>query len=102
MNASASSHNYLRISRILKCLCELGLERLNTGFLLHVLSEQSEFNELAAYGLQNSMDHWWANCFRSAKERAWVRDIIQGVRAGDFVFTRKEYEKALQNRAPEA
>ncbi|KAJ3509122.1 hypothetical protein NLJ89_g5384 [Agrocybe chaxingu] len=39
-NLVRASHNNLRISRILKCLSEMGLERLNAGFLLHVLTEQ--------------------------------------------------------------
>ncbi|KAL1711012.1 opioid growth factor receptor conserved region-domain-containing protein, partial [Schizophyllum commune] len=63
-NLVRHSHNNLRISRILKCLSELGLERLNAGFLLHVLSEQSEEDELNTPMLQSSMDRWWANCIR--------------------------------------
>ncbi|KXN88256.1 Opioid growth factor receptor [Leucoagaricus sp. SymC.cos] len=97
-NLVVSSHNYLRISRILKCLSELGLEHLNAGFLLHVLNEQSEFGELVAPGLQNSMDRWWANCIRNHEERAWVGEAIRGVRGGKYVFTRQEYEKVLRNR----
>jgi len=31
-----SFHNYLRVSRILKCLSEMGLERLNAGFIAKV------------------------------------------------------------------
>lgn len=96
-----SSHNYLRISRILKCLSELGLEYLNSGFLLHILNEQSESHELNSPGLCNSMDRWWANCIRNEEERLWVRDLIQSVRFAEdnCVFTRQDYEEALQNRA---
>ena len=95
-----SSHNYLRISRILKCLSEMGLEYLNAGFLLHVLNEQSESHELNSPGLCNSMDRWWANCIRNEEERLWIRDLIQSVRSAEenYVFTRQDYEKALQNR----
>lgn len=94
----ASSHNYLRISRILKCLSELGLEHLNMGFLLHVLNEQSEFDELAAGNLRNSMDRWWANCLRNQEDRTWLRTVIKRVREGGPVFTRKEYEEVLWSR----
>ncbi|KAF9454697.1 hypothetical protein P691DRAFT_804044 [Macrolepiota fuliginosa MF-IS2] len=97
-NLVTSSHNYLRISRILKSLSELGLEHLNAGFLLHVLNEQSESNELYARGLQTSMDRWWANCLRNAEERSWIGNVIRQVRGGNFIFTREMYEKALQNR----
>ncbi|KZP33439.1 hypothetical protein FIBSPDRAFT_307046 [Athelia psychrophila] len=98
------SHNWLRISRILKCLSELGLERLNAGFLLHVLNEQSEFAELNSRGLQDSMDRWWANCLRDQGAREWIGDQILKVRAGEgnttgpFTFTRKAYESALERR----
>jgi len=87
-----SSHNYLRISRILKCLSEMGLERLNAGFLLFVLAEQSEFGELATAGLTNSMDRWWANCLRDEGTRRRIRSVIRQVRSGELVYTRVMYE----------
>ncbi|KAF9067142.1 opioid growth factor receptor conserved region-domain-containing protein [Rhodocollybia butyracea] len=98
-NLVRSSHNNLRISRILKCLSEFGLERLNAGFLLHVLNEQSEFKELNSGGIRGSMDRWWANCLRNEQERLWVQDTITNVRAGkEFVFTRELYRQALNRR----
>ena len=101
LSTQGSSHNYLRISRILKCLSEMGLEYLSAGFLLHVLNEQSESHELNSPGLCNSMDRWWANCIRNEEERMWIRDLIQKVRSQEdgYVFTRQDYEEALQNRA---
>ncbi|PPQ63617.1 hypothetical protein CVT24_004370 [Panaeolus cyanescens] len=100
-NLVRSSHNNLRISRILKCLSEMGLEHLNAGFLLHVLNEQSEFGELYSRGLVSSMERWWANCIRNDQEREWIRNIIDRVRhsEGDYVFTRQQYETALESRA---
>ncbi|CAA7261506.1 unnamed protein product [Cyclocybe aegerita] len=99
--SQGASHNNLRISRILKCLSEMGLERLNAGFLLHVLAEQSEFSELNSWGIRSSMDRWWANCLRNEEERAWIRDLIRRVRLAEdgYVFTRDNYEKILKNRA---
>ena len=101
LSTQGSSHNYLRISRILKCLSEMGLEYLSAGFLLHVLNEQSELHELNSPGLCNSMDRWWANCIRNEEERMWIRDLIQKVRSQEdgYIFTRQDYEEALQNRA---
>ncbi|KAJ7600846.1 opioid growth factor receptor conserved region-domain-containing protein [Mycena floridula] len=96
-NLVRSSHNNLRISRILKCLSEFGLERFNAGFLLHVLNEQSESDELNSGGIRSSMDRWWANCIRNEAERAWIGGAIAKARAGD-VFTSELYEKALQRR----
>jgi len=97
--STGSSHNNLRISRILKCLSELGLERLNAGFLLHVLSEQSEANELNSRGIRGSMDRWWANCLRNEEERSWIGGLIRRVREEDFLFTREDYEQGLERRA---
>jgi len=104
-NLLRRSHNWLRVSRILKCLSELGLERLNAGFLLHVLNEQSEYSELNSRALQDSMDRWWANCLRNRGEREWIGNIIKKVRdaqgADDsepFLFTRKMYESVLEKR----
>lgn len=100
LSTQGSSHNYLRISRILKCLSEMGLEHLSAGFLLHVLNEQSESHELNSPSLCNSMDRWWANCIRNQEERLWIRDLIRNVRSAkdNYVFTRQDYEEALQNR----
>ena len=100
LSTQGSPHNYLRISRILKCLSEMGLEHLSAGFLLHVLNEQSESHELNSPGLCNSMDRWWANCIRNEEERLWIRDLIQSVRSAEdnYVFTRQDYEEALQYR----
>ncbi|KAJ7795600.1 opioid growth factor receptor conserved region-domain-containing protein [Mycena olivaceomarginata] len=98
-NLVRSSHNYLRISRILKCLSEFGFERLNAGFLLHVLNEQSESHALNNPGLRSSMDRWWANCIRNQEEREWVGGIIAKVRGEDgYVFTREMYAAALDQR----
>jgi len=98
-NLSRSSHNNLRISRILKCLSEFGLERFNTGFLLHVLNEQSENNNLNTPGIKSSMDRWWANCLRNTEDREWIQETIGRVRQNDgFVFTRDMYTGSMQRR----
>lgn len=96
-----STHNNLRISRILKCLSEVGLERLNAGFLLHVLNEQSENQQLLTRMLCSSMDRWWANCVRNEQERQTIAQLVRRVRqpTDGYVFTRDVYEKLLTDRA---
>lgn len=74
------------------------MERLNAGFLLHVLNEQSEHDLLNVPYLRNSMDGWWANCIRDDTEREWVWTMINKVREGELVFTRQMYESALERR----
>ena len=76
----------------------MDLERLNAGFLLHVLNEQSEHDELSTSTIRSSMDRWWANCIRNVGEREWIAAMIQRVRAGEVVFTEDEYERALEWR----
>ncbi|KAI0953586.1 hypothetical protein AcW1_007763 [Taiwanofungus camphoratus] len=97
-NLIRSPHNNLRITRILKCLSVLGLERLNAGFLLHVLAEQGEHNQLNTAGVTSSMDRWWAACLRDEGEREWVSSTIKKVRSGDQEWTRETYVKALELR----
>lgn len=93
-----SPHNYLRISRILKSLSELGLEHLNAGLLLHVLYEQSTHDELNTSFLRSSMDRWWANCIRNDDERLMVNQLIEGVRTKGKGFTREKYEELMNKR----
>jgi hypothetical protein len=46
------------------------------------------------------MDRWWANCLRNEEERSWIGDLIRWVREDeDFLFTREDYEQALERRA---
>jgi len=100
-NLARASHNNLRISRILKCLSEFGLERFNAGFLLHVLNEQSECEELDTWGIRSSMDKWWANCIRNEEERQWIGSLIKKVRNAEegYVFSRQDYENVISHRA---
>jgi len=97
-NLRRHPHNFLRISRILKHLSEMGLEHLNGGFILHLLNEQSEHNTLADAYLIGSMDRWWANCIRNQEERRAIREAITKVRSGQMTFTREMYEGALKHR----
>ncbi|KAG1745939.1 opioid growth factor receptor conserved region-domain-containing protein [Suillus paluster] len=96
-NLMQAPHNNLRITRIFKCLSEMGLEHLNAGFLLHVLNEQSEHKQLKTRLLKDSMDKWWANCLRNEAEREWIGLTIKKSRNGD-IFSREQYEASLKRR----
>lgn len=96
-NLSSSSHNYLRITRILKSLSEFGCERWSAGFLLWFLVEQSR-GELVQPTLVRSMDGYWRHCLRNEAEREWIGQTIAAVRAGDE-FREGLYIAALQRRA---
>ncbi|KAG2364441.1 opioid growth factor receptor conserved region-domain-containing protein [Suillus spraguei] len=96
-NLLQAPHNNLRITRILKCLSEMGLEHLNAGFLLHILNEQSEHKQLNTSLLRDSMDRWWANCLRNGSDREWIGLTIKKVR-NEEIFSREKYEASLQRR----
>ncbi|KAH9933202.1 opioid growth factor receptor conserved region-domain-containing protein [Epithele typhae] len=98
-NLIGAPHNNLRISRILKCLSEFSLERWNAGFLLFVLSEQSEHGHLSTRVLIDSMDRWWANCVRDEHERKSINMAIKKVRERQgYVFSGEVYLRLLQKR----
>ncbi|KAG8899221.1 hypothetical protein FRB99_006852 [Tulasnella sp. 403] len=97
-NLLRSPHNNLRITRILKCLSELGIEYASAGFLLHLLCEQSSKDQLNTAGIKGSMDGWWVHCIRNEHERLWVTTLVEDVRSGKRRFTREDYERVLAVR----
>ncbi|KAG8934025.1 hypothetical protein FRC03_007006 [Tulasnella sp. 419] len=97
-NLMRSTHNYLRISRMLKSLSELGHERMNAGFILFCLFEQSSNEQLNFGRLRDSMDRWWSNCIRNDEERAWLSDVVDQVRGGKLQFSEEMYTNALEAR----
>ena len=76
------------------------MEHLNIGFLLFVLSEQSESKELDSRSIRSSMDRWWANCIRNQRAREWIGEQIRKVRSGStgYAFTRQMYRDALEEK----
>ncbi|KDN48262.1 hypothetical protein RSAG8_02854, partial [Rhizoctonia solani AG-8 WAC10335] len=102
-NLASSSHNNLRITRILKCLSILSYPHYAAPFVLHVLNEQSEHGLLNAPMLQNSLDRWWANCNMNDQERETIRGIISRVRdkTDKWTFTRATYEQMIHARETE-
>lgn len=66
-NLNRCFHNYLRITRILKCLGEMGLEQWKLPFLLHVGSEILHHGELR--NAKDSLLRYWAPTLRLKDER---------------------------------
>ena len=67
-----SSHNYLRITRILKCLGEMEYEHLKAPFLRFVLHEAIEEGTLDH--TLDSCRNYWIEVLRDDQERADVRE----------------------------
>ncbi|XP_077978599.1 uncharacterized protein LOC144434030 [Glandiceps talaboti] len=66
-NLNLSSHNYLRITRILKSLGEFGYEHLKTPFVDFVLREILEEEELQ--NCLNSCTQYWLHVIKSESDR---------------------------------
>eukprot|EP00667_Euglena_gracilis_P019981 EG_transcript_21510 len=74
-NLDASGHNLLRITRILKCLGEVGLERYKKPFVLHVLKEIYENDELTS--TEGSCLDYWVGLLRNEKDRQEVHQYLE-------------------------
>ncbi|GAA5993321.1 hypothetical protein JCM10908_001428 [Rhodotorula pacifica] len=122
-NLETNSHNFLRITRVLKCLGEFGLERYPPAFLLFILalqspppfpssstsssSSSSSFSEDAASSgpyldkpsLIRSFDTYWRWCIRDDSDREFVIRRSDEVRKGDGSWTVKEYRQWVRARA---
>ena len=68
-----SSHNYLRITRMLKSLGELGLEHLKFPFLTCVLPEVLLEKTLA--NARTSCLHYWIHTLKDDDERQRIQDL---------------------------
>jgi len=69
-----SFHNYLRITRILKCFGEIGLEHYKIHFVTHVLKEVYEHKELL--NCHESCIKYWCAVLRSENERKEIQEMI--------------------------
>eukprot|EP00698_Gefionella_okellyi_P017332 TRINITY_DN504_c0_g1_i2.p1 TRINITY_DN504_c0_g1~~TRINITY_DN504_c0_g1_i2.p1 ORF type:complete len:225 (+),score=35.81 TRINITY_DN504_c0_g1_i2:318-992(+) len=82
-NLNYSSHNYLRITRILKCLGEFGLEHLKKPLVVHFIKEC--FVEKALPNIQESLVNYWVPVLRNDSERIELTEVLKtfGVSADD-------------------
>jgi len=74
-NLNQSFHNNLRITRILKCLGEMNLERLKYPFLLFVVQEMFINNELR--NCRQSCERYWIPTLRDSTERNVLLSIFK-------------------------
>jgi hypothetical protein len=88
-NLNTSSHNYLRITRILKCLGICGLEYLKAPLLHHLIKEVFENKEIE--NCKSSLVRYWLPTVREEKELISLEKLIQEL-TGKRV-SRKYYDK---------
>src|SRR6185312_3954244 len=73
-----SIHNYLRITRILKCCSEMGKEELNLGFLLNIIYEIENKNlNINSIG-KSARDYWFVILRNKKLQRILKNVLIQG------------------------
>lgn len=71
---SRSPHNYLRITRILKALGDLGFEHYQKPWLLFFIREIYEENNLLS--TQHSLVNFWLQTIKDDKEREEIEQKI--------------------------
>jgi hypothetical protein len=71
---NSSFHNYLRITRILKCLGECGFEHYKWPFLLHVLTEIYVNGQLA--NCKRSCLQFWSQVLRRVDDQETMRAFV--------------------------
>jgi Opioid growth factor receptor (OGFr) conserved region len=92
-NLEESSHNYLRITRILRSLVELGLPQYVPSILLFFLVQQDQ-RRLNNSSLRDSMDHYWIYCTRERDAQKCIVEAVRWVRSkGEF--SEKAYHRIL-------
>jgi len=74
-NLNSSFHNYLRITRILKCLGEMDLEYLKKPFVEFVLQEIYENGQL--YNCHESCTRYWSEVLRRDEDRQALHDLVE-------------------------
>jgi len=74
-NLNTPSHNYLRITRILKCLGEFDYEYLKFPFLEAILRESITYNTLS--NCLRSCKDYWIETLRSQDERRAIREYAR-------------------------
>jgi hypothetical protein len=88
-NLDTSSHNYLRITRILKCLGICGLEYLKSPLLNHFILEVFQNKEIE--NCKSSLVRYWLPTVREEKELITLENLIKEL-TGKRV-SRKYYDK---------
>jgi len=74
-NLNFSGHNYLRITRILKCLGELGFEHYKPRFIEFFIEEIFVHRQLR--NCKGSLANYWVGTIKDDAERARLEGIIE-------------------------
>ncbi|KAL9651685.1 hypothetical protein ABK040_009300 [Willaertia magna] len=85
-NLNTSSHNYLRITRILKCLGVIGLEHFKPYFLNHMIIEMFKYNNLT--NAKDSLIRYWLPTLRKEEHLIYFDNLIKELSNGKRIVKR--------------
>eukprot|EP00946_MAST-07B_sp_MAST-7B-sp1_P002855 g2855.t1 len=95
-NLRRHGHNNMRISRMLKCLGEVGLEHYKMPIIkFFILNIYGDTAPLAGSGCANSCKRYWVKTLRCDEERASMEALIRTLESADWVY--QEDLSMLQN-----
>ena len=95
-NLIGSTHNYLRVTRILKSMGELGYEHLKLGLVAALWRESR--GERGTQYMRRSCDDYWSGVLRDERDREVIVQLRQGAVS---VKEQHEYDELLERRAEE-
>lgn len=88
-NLRSHGHNNMRISRMLKCLGDVGLEHYKRPIVeFYIMNLYGESAPLAGSGCANSCKQYWVKTLRNDAERAEMESLIDALEGADWVKTR--------------
>jgi len=87
-NLNSHSHNFLRITRILKCLGEFGFEHYKKPFLEHFIKEIFVTKQLS--NCAESCEDYWIGTLKNDDDRKILEDKVSA-----FVPKRKDLDSRL-------
>ena len=95
-NLVQSTHNYLRVTRVLKSLGEFGLERWKLGFGLRLWAVAK--GPMGRAGMRRSCEEYWLRVLKDEGDRR----VVEEVSAGQWDVTDEAvYRQLLSRRAEE-
>ena len=95
-----SMHNYMRITRILKCLGEFGYEHLKPPFIRFVLWEAIVEGTLSR--TLDSCRNYWIQVLRDDKEQTQIKDDYDYFKTHKKELRKKSCSRDMEERSEDA
>ncbi len=96
-NLDRHFHNFLRITRILKSLGELGWENIKLGFVLRILREIQLGSYSSAMAIERSAESFWFWTLRDPIDRS-ILERMQAETSKKCPITEEQIKQILEER----